>query len=208
MRRFIYAGAALAAALIVSAAMAADEKANEKCPVSRRPVNKEIFLEINGHKLYFCCKNCPKRFEQRIGVKDEGPGKCPISGRPAKAATRMIHSTTEMVYFCCPNCRKNYAKKKGFEFKEGEPGKCPVSGRPAKKEASVGVNGRTIYFCCNNCKKKFVSRHHPKDSGPKACPVSGRPAKKDVSMMVTQAKAVYFCCNNCKKKYIAKNFGE
>lgn len=204
MRRFFVLGTTLAVAVALSIAWAEEQK---KCPISKRPAKDNIFLEINGRKVHFCCNNCPKKFEQRLNVKDEGPKTCPISGEPAKAATRMIHATTEVVYFCCPNCMKKYAKQNGFELKAGEPGKCPMSGRPAKKDAKVIINGRTVYFCCNNCKKKFVQRHNPKDAGPQTCPISGRPAKAEASMLVSKAKAVYFCCNNCKKKYVAKNFG-
>ncbi|MCS7064943.1 MAG: hypothetical protein NZL85_01575, partial [Fimbriimonadales bacterium] len=28
------------------------------CPVSGEPVNKEVWAEIKGRKVYFCCANC------------------------------------------------------------------------------------------------------------------------------------------------------
>jgi YHS domain-containing protein len=32
------------------------------CPVSGKPINPTASLEHDGHKVYFCCPNCPKAF--------------------------------------------------------------------------------------------------------------------------------------------------
>ncbi len=33
------------------------------CPVMGGPVNKAIFVEYQGKKVYFCCKGCPETFK-------------------------------------------------------------------------------------------------------------------------------------------------
>ena len=77
---------------------------------------------------------------------DNGPDKCPVSGRPAIAESRMLHKTSEMVYFCCENCPTAFAKKNKFEMKDSKPGKCPISGKDAKEDSVLVVNGEQIFF--------------------------------------------------------------
>ena len=32
------------------------------CPIMGNPINKDIFVEYKGKKVYFCCKACPEQF--------------------------------------------------------------------------------------------------------------------------------------------------
>jgi YHS domain-containing protein len=32
------------------------------CPVMGNPIDKNIFVEYQGKKVYFCCKACPEKF--------------------------------------------------------------------------------------------------------------------------------------------------
>ena len=35
----------------------------ETCPIMEgNPINKNIFVEYEGKKVYFCCKGCPEKF--------------------------------------------------------------------------------------------------------------------------------------------------
>lgn len=34
------------------------------CPVMGNPVNKNIYTDYNGKRIYFCCPPCPTRFKQ------------------------------------------------------------------------------------------------------------------------------------------------
>ncbi len=34
------------------------------CPVMEGPINKDIFTEYQGKKVYFCCDRCKKEFEK------------------------------------------------------------------------------------------------------------------------------------------------
>lgn len=204
MKRVAYLIVSVAVAGLLGVAPAADQ---DKCPISGRPVKENIFLVVNGKKVHFCCPNCPKAYEKKLRVQDEGPSTCPVSGRPAKAEYRMIHVTTKKVAFCCPNCPNAYLKKLGLKKEEGKPGKCPISGRPAKADYSLVHDGKTIYFCCPNCPKAYMKKHNVVEDTSGKCPVSGRDADPDNFMLVTEAKAVYFCCPNCPKAYAKKHFG-
>ena len=33
------------------------------CPMSGNPVDKKGFVDHNGKRIYFCCNECPKKFE-------------------------------------------------------------------------------------------------------------------------------------------------
>jgi YHS domain-containing protein len=33
------------------------------CPVMGQPINKELFTEYKGKKVYFCCPGCKEKFE-------------------------------------------------------------------------------------------------------------------------------------------------
>ncbi len=35
----------------------------EKCPIMGQPINKELFTEYKGKKVYFCCEGCKEKFE-------------------------------------------------------------------------------------------------------------------------------------------------
>ena len=34
------------------------------CPVMEGPINKEIYTEYKGKKVYFCCAGCKDKFEK------------------------------------------------------------------------------------------------------------------------------------------------
>jgi YHS domain-containing protein len=45
------------------AAEAAQTGMQTTCPVMEgNPINKAIFVEYKGQKVYFCCKGCPEQF--------------------------------------------------------------------------------------------------------------------------------------------------
>jgi hypothetical protein len=196
--------------LFLAGALADEKKKEPTCPISGKAISADSFIEINGKKINFCCDGCQAPYKKKIGLVDEGPKACPLSGQPAKKETGLIHQTAELVAFCCNNCPKAYAKKHGFEAKETEPGKCPMSGAPAKAEHSLTVNGEKVYFCCNNCPKAYKKKlavKEPKEGEPLApCPMSGNAAKAETAQIHVKTKMVYFCCNNCRGKYAEKHF--
>jgi len=39
------------------------ETEQKLCPVMNYPINKAIFVEYEGKKVYFCCPGCPEQFQ-------------------------------------------------------------------------------------------------------------------------------------------------
>ena len=42
---------------------AAEAIAQKTCPIMGNPINKKIFIEHNGKKVYFCCPDCIDKFK-------------------------------------------------------------------------------------------------------------------------------------------------
>lgn len=65
-----------------------DEKGQTLCPVMGNPIDKNIFVNYKGNKVYFCCKGCIEKFQSEPdkymnklkGVKLDGAP--PVVGGP------------------------------------------------------------------------------------------------------------------------------
>ena len=57
----IFIAAVFCASLALGVAWA---KAQEKCPVMGAPVNKSVYVDHNGKRIYFCCAGCPETFKK------------------------------------------------------------------------------------------------------------------------------------------------
>ncbi len=116
-------GLAVAASAVFafSAANAADEGAKEKkaeikCPVTGKPIDKQYHVDYKGGEVYFCCPNCPKAFEKdtakfatkaNLQLAQTGQAvekKCPLTGRPLNKE-QMVSIEGVDVQFCCMNCK-------------------------------------------------------------------------------------------------------
>jgi YHS domain-containing protein len=60
-RKKIISGLVLTAFLVIGAyvAMAAQQTI---CPVMGNPINKNLYTDYNGKRVYFCCGPCPSNF--------------------------------------------------------------------------------------------------------------------------------------------------
>lgn len=52
-----------AAMMEESAKAVAAEIEQKTCPVMGNPINKDLFVEYNGKKVYFCCPACEEKFK-------------------------------------------------------------------------------------------------------------------------------------------------
>src|SRR5690606_3892676 len=186
---------------------AAKEEAKQevvKCPISGEPVKDDIALNVNGELVKFCCKNCSKKYLEKIRFEPAKEQKCVLSGRAADPTKTVIHKTVELIQFCCGNCKAKWADQNKIAFNDGT-GKCPLSGKPGKEETAIVVNGEKVVFCCENCKAKYTKTNFgelkAKDEG--KCPLSGNAGKEETAQIYVTAKEVPLCCGNCQKKYIA-----
>jgi len=90
----------------------------EKCPVMGSTINKNVYTDYNGKRIYFCCAGCDKTFqkdpEKYMGkMKKEGvvleATPCPVSGKPASTEI-FTEYESEKVYFCCEGCKTKFEK--------------------------------------------------------------------------------------------------
>jgi Cu(I)/Ag(I) efflux system membrane fusion protein len=88
------------------------------CPVLGYAINKDVFIEYEGKKIYFCCPGCdetfkadPKKYlhklpqfqEETQSVTDADQTLCPVMGNPINKDV-FIEYQGKKVYFCCPGC--------------------------------------------------------------------------------------------------------
>ena len=129
--RFLLGAACLAALLTVSVAVADKNAVNlegVKCLLNPKGAAKaDKTAAFEGGKVFFCCGNCPKTFDGKVGKSEAlrakaraqliatgqaSQGKCPISGGPAKAGTEVVVGGAK-VRFCCKNCQGKVAGLSG-----------------------------------------------------------------------------------------------
>lgn len=176
MRKHVVASALLGVVIVVAGALTAAEKEfNATCPVSGQPAKEANSVDYMGKKVYFCCKNCPKKFSadpaafaaqtnhQLAQTGQIVQVACPISGKACNP-----DQTSEVggvaVHFCCKNCKAKVDGAgdeavalvfgnldKGFTLQT----ECPISGKAIKADKSVDYKGKKVYFCCGNCPKAF-----------------------------------------------------
>ncbi len=124
MKRFSLLVVTLGFAL--TSAYAADVKLDGvKCIVAGNNAAKaDKTRDYKGGKVYFCCDNCPKKFDgdqkafatkanaQLVQTGQAKQGKCPISGQ-AVDATKELTVGGAKVHFCCGNCKGKVEKAEG-----------------------------------------------------------------------------------------------
>jgi YHS domain-containing protein len=108
-------------------AHAAEEKAKEfkaTCPISGKAALEDKTVDYKGGKVYFCCPNCPKAFEndtakfatkanqQLVATGQTTQAKCPLSGGPLNADASLEVGGAK-VTFCCNNCKGKVAEATG-----------------------------------------------------------------------------------------------
>lgn len=117
--------AIIAVAFTVTAGDTESSESKEKsdCPVMGGKVNKEIYEEYNGERIYFCCESCREKFkedpEKYLEMKEAGElscdyahkanTKCPTCGMDVnKEISGTYHGCA--VYFCAEGCKEKFEK--------------------------------------------------------------------------------------------------
>ncbi len=119
------------------------------CPVMHQPIDKSVWIDYRGGKLYFCCQSCVKKFKAHEAKYAAGANlqlvvtgqaqqvACPITGKTIDPQHALkVGGVT--VKFCCGVCEKKVAKagaeeqikmvfgtgfNKGFAVKKNEKNK-------------------------------------------------------------------------------------
>ncbi|MCC6755786.1 MAG: hypothetical protein IT199_05370, partial [Solirubrobacterales bacterium] len=206
-------------------------KVQETCPVSGKPVDKQVSMVSEGRKVYFCCKDCaekfkadPAKFKGKLAVSytyQDFP-KCPVSGRPVDFSRKLL-AEDGPVYFCCGDCQKKYeASPAGFAEKVAAQRKalalmdriqvyCPVSGKPVTSKQFVEKDGQKIKFCCADCKAKFEkdsAAYSGKMEGTYTyqtrCPVMEEDVGSKSYLILGDGRRIHVCCPDCSDKLKAQ----
>ncbi|MEW6388187.1 MAG: YHS domain-containing protein [Thermodesulfobacteriota bacterium] len=56
--------AMIAVGLVLAPVMAAPTKPQTTCPVLGGPINKDVYMDYKGQRIYFCCKGCDAEFKK------------------------------------------------------------------------------------------------------------------------------------------------
>ena len=104
-----------------------------ECPVMGNPVNKKVYTDHRGKRVYFCCAGCIEKFEQdpegyirrmeARGVTFEkaplSQARCPVMGTPVN---RKIYTDYrgKRIYFCCKDCIPKFLKNPDKYLKQME----------------------------------------------------------------------------------------
>jgi len=126
MRRLSLLVVTLAFAL--TSVYAADVKLDGvKCIVAtKNPAKADKTRDYKDGKVYFCCDNCPKKFDadqkafatkanaQLVATEQAKQAKCPISGQDVDP-TKELTVGGAKVKFCCDMCKGKVEKAKDDE---------------------------------------------------------------------------------------------
>jgi YHS domain-containing protein len=117
---FLILIAALAVAVIPAKAVEKG-KAQTLCPVMGGEINKEVYTDHEGTRVYFCCPGCigkfnsdPETYIQKMekeGIVLERAPKaqthCPVMGGEINKKVYQDYKG-KRVYFCCPGCLEKF----------------------------------------------------------------------------------------------------
>ena len=104
---------------------AAEEKTPElkpqtTCPMMGGKINKELYVDYQGQRIYFCCKGCPEMFKKdpEKYMKKIADSKvllesvqmtCPVMGGKVNKKLHVDHEGRR-VHFCCKGCGAVFEK--------------------------------------------------------------------------------------------------
>lgn len=61
-KKKLFAGLIAAAFLVIGGYAAIAAQYQTICPVMGNPINKNLFVDYDGKRVYFCCGPCPSNF--------------------------------------------------------------------------------------------------------------------------------------------------
>lgn len=91
------------------------------CPVSNEEIDRKLYVEHNGKRIYVCCKKCAKKVNgdpekyienlESAGITlDKVQTKCPVMGGEIKENKLFADYDGKRVYFCCAMCPEKFKK--------------------------------------------------------------------------------------------------
>ena len=113
------------------------------CPLTGKPINRDMYTMVDGKKVYFCCAGCkgkfeasPKKYAKKLAASYTYQTRCPVTSEEIDPGTFLDLPGGKRVYFCCKGCEakllKNpakYAKKLADQGTIIDPDKIKSAGK-------------------------------------------------------------------------------
>jgi YHS domain-containing protein len=81
------------------------------CPVTGKPIDGKTFIESDGQKIGFCCKDCvpkyeanPAKYKANLEAAYTYQTRCPVTGEKIDPTVYVDLATGERIYLCCKAC--------------------------------------------------------------------------------------------------------
>jgi YHS domain-containing protein len=129
---------------------AADDKKlkpQENCPVMKSKINKALYVDVDGKRIYVCCKGCiapikkkPAKYIKKLEKMGEAPAvlqtKCPVMGSKINKKL-FVDVNGKRIYVCCNGCQAPIKKDPAGHIKKiTDAGEVPYD-VPVKKEEKI-----------------------------------------------------------------------
>jgi YHS domain-containing protein len=161
-----------------AAAATAAEVEKPVCPVTGRPIDLNVWTELDGKRIYFADEAARAKFQENPGQYAENVRKqwelmrpprvqvlCPVTGQPVNRQVSTLWNG-ERIYFASPAAKatweehpQRYAEKlkQCYTFQTV----CPCGYGDIRPDVSLEYKGRTLYFCCPGCRDAFRRNPEP-----------------------------------------------
>ncbi len=111
-------------------AEASELKPQTVCPVMGGKINKNIYIDYQAQRIYFCCLGCKdsfkkdsekymKKFADDNVLLDSVQEQCPVMGGKINKKLYVDHNGRR-IYFCCEMCIKSFKEDPGKYLKKLE----------------------------------------------------------------------------------------
>ena len=91
------------------------EKVQVACPISGKPIDKDVFADVSGQKIYMCCPGCvgkykaaPDKFAAKLAASYTYQTKCPLSGEKIDPTVFATMPSGLKIYTCCTKCSAKF----------------------------------------------------------------------------------------------------
>lgn len=150
---------------------------NAKCPISGEAVDKAVFADLKGQRVYFCCKKCLAKGQEDAAktlekaypadkVVEVKNASCPVMGEKIGDKERGKNTVVVMGYkleLCCDDCQEDVKKSpityiaiaKNPKLSALGNAKCPISDKDVSHRDVAIFNGKIVGLCCPRCVEAF-----------------------------------------------------
>lgn len=96
-------------------ALADRPKIQVTCPISKEPVDPNVFIESEGRKVFFCCKGCmnkykadPTKYASALANSYTFQIQCPVMKEEINPKSFSTAGNGMKIYFCCKGCDRKF----------------------------------------------------------------------------------------------------